>query len=225
MALDGDQWRIDFAARDRVGLIAHETAVFNELGYDVRDALAVTWGDGSAVASFKVTSHDAPVAERLRELLQQRFDHREPIRALPTADLTFDDHASPWHTLCRVHCPDEAGVLRAITSVFAACGASVHAARITTDRAVVVDVFELTDRSGNKLAAATETLIARVLRTGTIPRRRRFWSRRRRDPASGSSENGSMARDLPTHSNGTETLDSSSEFVQRPLTRTTHSGN
>src|SRR6266581_2266255 len=63
------EWRIDFAARDRVGLLARETAVFGELGYDVRDALAVTWGDESAVASFRSVARDVPMAANLKQLL------------------------------------------------------------------------------------------------------------------------------------------------------------
>jgi hypothetical protein len=38
------------------------------------------------------------------------------VVAVAEASVVFDDHASPWHTLCSVEGPDRPGLLSAITT-------------------------------------------------------------------------------------------------------------
>ncbi|MEO8696148.1 MAG: cation:proton antiporter [Acidimicrobiales bacterium] len=166
-------WRVDFGARDRLGLVARETAVLAHFGYNVIDALAVTWGDGLAIASFRVTGEHAPDFQALQNTLEARLDDDLTVVAVADTTVVFDDHASPWHTLCSVEGPDRAGLLSAITTAFAATGASVKTARVTTDGDNAVDVFELTDPRGAKLSAATQLSIEQLLRRGAPLKRGR----------------------------------------------------
>ncbi len=90
------------------------------------------------------------------------------------AEVSFDDAGSPWYTLCEVRSPDERGVLHAITVGIAACGASVHSARVDTVEGLVVDRFELTDSNGRKLDDETKDAVRAVIVGGVSLRRRRF---------------------------------------------------
>jgi UTP:GlnB (protein PII) uridylyltransferase len=170
---DANTWRVDFGARDRIGLVARETAVLAHFGYNVVDALAVTWGDGLAIASFRVTGEHAPDAQALQNMLEARLDQELQVVAVADTSVVFDDHASPWHTLCSVEGPDRPGLLSAITTAFAATGASVKTARVTTNGDNAIDVFELTDQRGAKLSATTQLSIEQLLRRGAPLRRGR----------------------------------------------------
>jgi UTP:GlnB (protein PII) uridylyltransferase len=90
--------------------------------------------------------------------------------------LTFDDHGSPWHTRCVVEAADEPGLLHTLSVAFANAGVSVHAASVTTEQSEAIDTFELTDRNGAKLDAATKARLAEVVVVGVRPRRRRVTS-------------------------------------------------
>ena len=72
---------------------------------------------------------------------------------------------------------DRPGALSSLTAAFAAGGAVVHRARVTTVEAEIVDRFTLSDRRGRKL---DDHAIARVIAAldGDVSRRSRFLSRR-----------------------------------------------
>lgn len=175
VALDHAEWRVDIVARDRVGLLAREAKVFADSGLDVLDAVVATWADGCALASFRVKGPGAPeqgaLKTRLREILN------EPLEAPPAPDvrIEFDDTGSPWHTVCQASAPDRKGLLLGLTTAFATSGASVHSARVATHEGVAVDVFELTDKHGNKLNDALEERIRGALTRGGVTRRRRLF--------------------------------------------------
>jgi Kef-type K+ transport system membrane component KefB/glycine cleavage system regulatory protein len=172
--------RVEFVARDRVGLLAAETAALASAGLDVREATIATWGDGCALASFLVQSGGSVAVEELQARVEDALETPPRQSPLPEVRIDLDNNASPWHTLCRVTAPDRPGVLHQVTSVFAACGVSVHSARIASDDGRVVDQFELTDRAGQKLDADTEAALALVLRRGTVVRGGPVgWLRRR----------------------------------------------
>ena len=114
-----------------------------------------------------------PEAQSLQSLLEARLEDELQVIAVPDAAVVFDDHASPWHTLCSVESRDRPGLLSAVTTAFAAAGASVKTARVTADGDNAIDVFELTDRRGAKLSAATQLSIDQLLRRGASPRRGR----------------------------------------------------
>ena len=180
--LDVERWRVDIVARDRVGLLAVETDVIARAGADVAEATIATWGDGCALASFAVmaTATARPDPDVLGGELRDALRHLPSSPPVPHALVSFDDQASPWHTLCRVEAPDRPGLLHAVTAAFAAAGASVHSARVSTVAGRAVDEFELTDRNGHKLTPETEEDVRRNLAQGVAPAPRRLlrWNRK-----------------------------------------------
>jgi UTP:GlnB (protein PII) uridylyltransferase len=102
--------------------------------------------------------------------------------ANPDAELRFDDHASPWYTICEVRSPDRRGLLQNLAAAMASAGANVHSARLDSIDGLAVDRFELTDRNGGKLDDTTEHAIIRALHDGVSQRRKAFgrrWGRAR----------------------------------------------
>ena len=174
-ALGERQWRIEFAARDRIGLIARESKALAEMGYDVCEALAVTWGDQQAVASFRTVTDLVPSAEVLQRSVIELLDQPVVLRRVADASVEFDDHTSPWHTVCRIESPDRRGLLQAVTAAFAMAGVSVHSARVVTQGDRATDVFELNQGEATKLSMAARAMIERALAYGVMEgKRRRF---------------------------------------------------
>lgn len=166
-------WRIDIVARDRIGLLAADTRALSHIGVDVSEATVATWGDRCALASFEGSSAEPPSVAALEAAVKGALRSPTSTAPLPTASVSFDSDASPWHTLCRIQAPDSPALLYAITSAFAAAGASVHSAKITTVAGAADDVFALTDDGGRKLAFDSEERIRQVVATGgTVPGRR-----------------------------------------------------
>jgi Kef-type K+ transport system membrane component KefB len=172
---DDEPWRVELVALDRVGLLAAETGVLTDLGFDISAAVVATWRDGCALGSFLVRG---PRPDR--DLLQQRMTEAldAPLRSAPVPDarVQFDNDASPWHTVCTVEAPDRRGLLHGLTTAFAAAGASVHAARLSTEAdrrrgPEARDVFELTDRGGDKLDPRVFERITRLIAHGVAPSR------------------------------------------------------
>ncbi|HYX43824.1 MAG TPA: cation:proton antiporter, partial [Acidimicrobiales bacterium] len=162
--------RVELVAADRVGLLAAETGVLADLGLDVTAAVVATWGDGCALGSFTVAG-SPPDPDKLRERLVESLD--APLRSepRPEARIDCDNDASPWHTVCTVEAPDRLGLLHDLATAFAAAGANVHAARLSSEAGLVRDVFELTDRSGSKLDGRTCGRVATLAASGVEPSR------------------------------------------------------
>jgi len=171
-----DVWWVEIVARDRPGLLARATGALAERGIDVVGAISAVWGDGCALSSFLVQAEREPPAAGLVDSLTQALGRGLTSRPAPGVTLSFDDHASPWHTICTVQARDQRGLLHALTTAFAAAGADVHAARIVTAGDAVADVFELTDTKGQKLSIAVEERVRLLLTAGVTERRRRFRS-------------------------------------------------
>ncbi len=166
-------WRVEIASLDRVGLLAHETGVLAGLGLDLVDAVVATWPDGAALLSCAVRSFERPTAKAVTAALGDGLRTSLSTPPLPGVTLTFDDFASPWHTLCRVEAENRFGLVHALTAAFAAAGVSVHAARLdTTEDDKVIDSFELTGPSGRKVEEPTKRLIREALEHGVATRRR-----------------------------------------------------
>jgi UTP:GlnB (protein PII) uridylyltransferase len=172
--------RVEFVARDRVGLLAAETAVLAQADLDVKEAIVATWGDGCALASFLVGAGPLPPIDEFQSRTRDALADPPRSPPMPGVVITLDNTASPWHTLCRVTALDRPGLLHQVTSAFAACAVSVHAARAAGQNGRVVDEFELTDRAGDKLDPKDEDRLARVVRDGTERSRRGAFSRLRR---------------------------------------------
>ena len=146
-----------------------------------------TWGDGTALSSYRVTASELPDWMTVRDALHASFSTALAAPAVPDVLLAFDDAGSPWHTRCTATGRDRPGLLHALTTAFATAGVNVHAARIGTDGTQVVDHFDLTDRRGAKLDEPTKARVARTccarvssLRRGRLTRRERRAARESR---------------------------------------------
>jgi Kef-type K+ transport system membrane component KefB len=177
VAPDGPaRWRIELVAVDRIGLLSRAASALNELGFDIADAVVCTWPDGSALTSFGVQRAEPPLADEVVQRARVALARDLSSEPIEDAAVAWDDAASPWHTLCSVVATDRPGLLHAITSAFAAAGASVHSAKISTRNGVVDDTFELTDLTGGKLGDDVKEQVLSLLRSGVRARRaRRFW--------------------------------------------------
>ena len=201
--LGDGRWRVDVVARDRIGLLAADTHALGERGLDVLEATVATWGDGCALASFVTAADTVPDPAGIEEGVRRNIQARPPGEPLPDAVVSFDGQASPWHTVCRVEAPDRRGLLQAVTAALAAAGASVHSARVATAGGRAADVFELTDRNGEKVGPDVEEAFRRILDAGApAPKRRRMgWPGTR-----GQSRNEAMSRgtteDINTQQSG-----------------------
>ena len=166
------RWRVELACRDQRGLLASLTAALAGAGLDVLEASLAGWPDGGVVDAFEVRSPAPPDPDGLgRHLSAAR---RRPLAAPPVADarVVFDNEGSPWHTLCLVEAADRPGLLHTLAVAFAASGADVHSARVTTESGVARDHFQLTDGRGEKLTADREEAIRRAVLSGVTPSRR-----------------------------------------------------
>ena len=172
-----DTWIVDVACRDQHGLLSRVTRVLAGAGLNVVSAAAATWGDGGAIETFVVRAAGRPDAATLEAAVESGL--RSPLSspAVPEAEVTFDDSASPWYTLCDVRAPDRPGLLHAFATALAVAGANVHGASISTAHGEAVDRFELTDARGRKLAAPAEHAIAATVAAGVPPNGKRRFGR------------------------------------------------
>jgi len=164
--------RIDLAARDRAGLlasIAHELA---RLGVELRAASTATWPDGAVAMAFVAQQPLSIDAVELARQLEAGLDVAVPAIGVPDAHVTFDHKSSPWYTIVDAVASDRRGLLAALATACTAVGASIHSVVATTEDGVARDRFELTDRHGSKLDAASCEAIRRALLGVTPPSRR-----------------------------------------------------
>jgi UTP:GlnB (protein PII) uridylyltransferase len=166
-------WRLEIASRDQLGLLALVTGVLERAQLDVVDAVLATWGDGAALQAFRVRTGVVgltPDADAIHRALL--VSQNENIVSAPVSDATvsFDDAGSPWHTISEVRATDRRGLLHALAVAFAAAGADVHSARITTNDSMALDRFDMTDRLGRKLEDETKAAIRLALANGVQPR-------------------------------------------------------
>jgi UTP:GlnB (protein PII) uridylyltransferase len=183
--LGTDEYRVDFVAHDRVGLFAREALVLANTGADVPEALAATWGDGTALASFRIITRVPPDPRVLHDASLDVLEQRLLTAPHESAEIEFDHVSSPWHTVCRVTAPDRHRLLYGITAAFSEAGANVHSARVATLDGEAVDVFTLTDKNGHKLNDTIERAVVKAIHEGLPAPRSSRRSRRasRREPA------------------------------------------
>ncbi len=187
-----NQWRVEVAIRDRPALLATVSGVLADAGLDIVDAVVATWDDGGAMESFKVqravlepaqldAEHVARIHPPEESALEAAiFDAlARPLTspANPDAEVTFDDDASPWYTLCEVRSPDRRGLLHTIAVGLASAGADVHSARLVTAAGRAVDRFEVTDRTARKLDLRAKADIIRAITEGATPARKSLVAR------------------------------------------------
>lgn len=174
---DDGRWWVDVSCRDQPGLLASITHALADHSLSVVEAVLATWEDGEVLDSFLVEAPGPLDAPSLRASLMAALDDPASSPPLPEAQVTFDGAASPWHTICEVVVDDRVGVLHAVSTAFAAAGILVRAARVSTEDALVIDRFEVTDHDGAKLTGELEARFRDLLRSGVTARRRRFGRR------------------------------------------------
>ncbi|HUP87406.1 MAG TPA: cation:proton antiporter [Acidimicrobiales bacterium] len=173
-----DEWWVDVAARDRRGLLATVTEVLSAEALDVIEAVVATWPDEMALESFLVRASRAPDATELERQVISAFDDLLDTGPLAGAEVMFDNTCSPWHTVCEVIAPDQAGLLHVIAAAFAAAGVDVVAATVVVHDGIADDRFEVVDARGNKLDEAAFEVFRRYLSQGVRSKRRRFGRQR-----------------------------------------------
>jgi [protein-PII] uridylyltransferase len=176
-------WRVDVGARDRPGLLAIVTGVLADAGLDVLHAVVATWDDGGAVQSLDVAAERAPSADALRVAISAAF--KSPLEARPNPDavVTFDDHSSPWYTICEIEAPERIGLLHELATACTAIGASVVAAAAASTGTEALDTFELVSAGDGKLDASERAALVEAVRDGVAldPRRVRSGFVRRKN--------------------------------------------
>jgi hypothetical protein len=170
-----DHWKIDVACRDADGLLARLAEVLTLEHLDIVSADVASWPDSAVLSSFVVRVGTRPSAALLGKAFQLRLRTAIHASARPLLELSFDNRALPWLTVCTVTGPDEPGVLQAVSSAFASCGAVIHSARIASEGGVVNDRFAVSDKFNRKLDETIVTLVRHTLSTGS-----RRGGRRRR---------------------------------------------
>jgi UTP:GlnB (protein PII) uridylyltransferase len=162
---------IELVSSDRPEALADATGVLLEAGVNVVQAAAVVW-DRARVLSFVIQGAASPATDDLEHAM--RSAARRPLQSLPMthAEVVFDNDASPWYTLCDIRATDRQGLLHAIVIAAAASGVDVRAAQVRTESGRAVDHFELVDQRGNKLNARSQGQLTRLLRSGTVRRKR-----------------------------------------------------
>ncbi len=118
------------SCRDRAGVLARLTRALAGADLNVVAATLVTWPDGGVLDSFVVASSERPNPRDLAGRMERAVRGRQPTAAPIDVEVTFDDNAAPWHTVCVTHGPDRPGLLAAIASAFDEAKVDVHAARV-----------------------------------------------------------------------------------------------
>jgi len=171
--LEGEMWQTTVVTRDRPGLFALITGILWVRGLNILSADIYTHEPGVVCDIIRVERIPDPLHPRelwskvesdlvraladssyLDELLE---DKRRPsvleTRGQPRKEdkIVIDEDASDFYTLIEVYTWDRPGVLHAITSALYELDISIQLAKISTPGAQVVDIFYVTDLSGEKL--------------------------------------------------------------------------
>ena len=171
--VEGEMWQITVAARDRPGLFALITGVLWARGLNILSADIFTREPGVACDILRVERIPDPLnpgelwgrveadlgraledASHLEGLLCEK---RKPsvleIKRQPRKEdkVIVDEDASDFYTLIEVYTWDRPGVLHAITNGLFELELNIQLAKISTPGAQVVDIFYVTDLSGEKL--------------------------------------------------------------------------
>jgi UTP:GlnB (protein PII) uridylyltransferase len=158
------RWRIDVSCRDRAGTLTRLTRALADADLDIVAASLVTWPDGGVLDSFVVASSERPNPRELAGRMEHAFRGRQAPAVPIDVEVTFDDGAAPWYTVCVVRGGDRPGLLASVASAFGDAKVDVHAARIAgaIDNGFV-GRFEITDRYGRKLDAGRKAAVRRAL--------------------------------------------------------------
>ncbi len=172
------EWTV--ITRDQPGLFARITGVLLAQGMNILTANIHTSSSGFVLDVFRISHGDQPEvvmrAERwqraednLRAVLAGQVDVEELVeRARPSLALArryvpkvptqidVDNEVSAHYTVLDVYTHDRVGLLFTITNTLFHLGLSIHIAKITTNVDQVLDVFYVTDQTGQKITEPKE---------------------------------------------------------------------
>lgn len=152
---DGAGWRVAVAGRDQPGLLARITTALARLDLSIDRAVVAGFSDRTVLDVFRVNGAARPDAEEIAAAVLDSFRTPLPAQPVTGAEVAFDQHGSPWFTVCTVQADDRPGLLAELTAALADVGVVIHGARIGSVDGRAVDRFDLSDRRGRKLDAAT----------------------------------------------------------------------
>lgn len=151
LASDPDGWIVHCAVRDRLGVLATIANTFASVDISVESAQISTWRSGVAVDVFEVRAKgvqwDAVRAEIAKRLAEGTPS--EPV--VVDGFVSFDNLASPWHTIIEVQARDRSGLLAKVASALSGAGVDIHQATVATRDGVAVDTFWVSGPNGGKL--------------------------------------------------------------------------
>jgi [protein-PII] uridylyltransferase len=170
-------------ARDRDGLFAALTAVFDRLRLSVQDARVLTARNGMSLDTFLILDSnghslsDAGHVARLQrvlqhELAQSPYSPREPQPRAPTRSqrhfpiaprVEFSNDAANNCTHLALVCSDRPGLLASVAHIFRVQRVRVIDARIATFGERVEDFFEITDEQDRPLASEASCALREAL--------------------------------------------------------------
>lgn len=166
---------------DRHGLFALISGVLAAHGVNILGAQINTRKDGVAIDTFQVCEpdgnplfdpkrrdrviHDLDVVITGRKPLARLFEDARPRStprrlkkpALPgqsRVEVRFDNDSSPTATIIEVRTTDRLGLVYRLSSALSDAGLDISFARIATIKHDILDVFYVTDRTGEKLTDA-----------------------------------------------------------------------
>ncbi len=171
--VEGEMWQTTVVTRDRPGLFALITGVLWARGLNILSADIYTREPGVVCDILRVERIPDPLhpdelwgkvendmvraladSSYLDEILETR---RRPsvldAKCHPRKDdrVVVDEEASDFYTLIEVYTWDRPGVLHSITNALFELDINIQLAKISTPGAQVVDIFYVTDLSGEKL--------------------------------------------------------------------------
>jgi [protein-PII] uridylyltransferase len=180
---------LTICARDKAGLFAKIAGTLTAHGVNILSADLYTREDGVVLDTFKVSqagSHTPVKADkwpRIDEHLKAAIDGRYDVgaavkkwlgefhvssrrrRARPDRPpaVRFDSDASATSTVVEVRAEDQPGLAYKIASTLAAVELDISFARITTEKSHALDIFYVTDSSGQKLSLSDMPAVEQAL--------------------------------------------------------------
>jgi [protein-PII] uridylyltransferase len=163
-------------AADHPGLFYRIAGAINIAGGNIIDAHIHTTRDGMALDNFLVQDplgrpfDDAGQLTRLKQAIEDALANRSKLadrlkaKALPRAraeafniepNVLIDNRASNRFTVIEVNARDRPALLHQLAHTLFQSRVTIHSAHVATYGERAVDVFYLTDLTGDKLTAAT----------------------------------------------------------------------
>ena len=174
-------WRVECISHDAPGLLARLTGALFMMEFEVEDAIVATWPDQiaydalvvHAIGAQAVSRASAPDPESLTVAFRRELAPRGRDARLDGIAVHFDQKASPWYTVCRLHVAPAPGLLSLLSAEMANADVNIVSANLRTDGSHIVVEFELTDRAGGKLDHAHEQTVQQLLLGTDAPIRAR----------------------------------------------------